>query len=197
VRGFHKLFILLMLLAVRLPAAGEGIGSDAAPGVRAADPVAAAEEYARAASVSADMALNALENAHADRNKAEQDLVAALMGWDRQKIGSSRSSLDAAEKGARQAMAMVEGVLACSARARRAAVSVREHVEAARNAQSSWRRRRSERRSAKGVEEAEKHAAVASSLCKELKARWLVPASMIGGPSAVAPDKAEPGEGSQ
>lgn len=173
------IFVLAALLVTPRSARGEGI---------AADPVEIAEQYAQEASVSADVALNALENAHADRKKAEQDLVAVLREWDRDRIRTARVALEGAEDGAQEAMAMVEAVFGCAAKARAAALSVRELAVAGELARSSWSRRRIERRAARRAAEAGRQAAIASCLCLKLKARWLVPAAVTeNGGSGEAP----------
>jgi len=164
---------MLTFLSTLLVAPLSVRGEETAP-----DPVEMAEQYAQEASVSADMALNALENAHADRNKAEQDLVVVLREWDRDRIRAARVVLGQAEEGAKEAMTMVEEVLGCAARARDAALSVREQVVAGELARSSWGRRRALRRAARRATEAGRQAAIASSLCGKLKARWLVPAAI-------------------
>jgi len=154
--------------------------ADEDPVGRARSAVAAALGSAERAAIAVEVALNAVENARAERDDREEDLLLVLKEWNVYKIRRARVALKEASSRAADAVEIAEKVSESAAAARLAASSARVLVDRAAEAKSLRRSISAANKAHKLARNAGTFAERAATLSQELKTRWLLPVNITG-----------------
>ncbi|MFC1497370.1 hypothetical protein ACFLS1_02710 [Verrucomicrobiota bacterium] len=136
---------------------------------------AEAAKYARRATISRDMAMNAVVNAMAAQDDVEDDLIKAMKANDRKKIDVTKKALESASKEAKEAREIAEQVIEYAGKSISAANMAKEEAKSASDAEEIKRNEPDIKAVRHQVIIAGKMAAKAEALTETLKKRWLIP----------------------
>ena len=149
-------------------------GTDVSPSATSADTARAAAESLRQAIVAKEMSLLAVQNAVAEQNAVETEILHALQTGNQARVRALMRTLQDAFEAAEQARRVSESILACVETASRAASSAKEESGRAASSDSAQDSARAAQKAERDVKTARKAAAEASARVAPLKERWLI-----------------------